>query len=358
MTFFAVGRGFSDSIPHQIVRTNGDRIYVFAPVSYSGTIYAYWSAEVGLPSTFNGTTSVSTGANVLSVDAPYDGNNVIHVLALLNNGNLRDYPFNTTSNTFGTYTTLATNAQTISGEYMGSVGVSAGYDLSGTLHVVYRTNANHIVYWNTGAQLDSGTSQHPVLAVSPLDNSVTVAWLQTNDKTLRARTLSGGVWGSVQLVSSAPAFTDVNAGASIDQSPSLVIDSAGVKHLAYIEDWRTSSPYDYGRIHYARNSGSGWVDSYIGSYTHDPALALSGGNLYLFGHGHALNASPCTSDDDLCVAKHNADGSWTWQVFAQHTTQWFDCSTSTKSSQARPETLEILFTDVQAGILYYGRMTP
>lgn len=357
-TYFSLGSGFSDSIPHQIVRTNGDKVYAFAPVLYSGTIRAYWSPTAGLPSAFTGTASVNTGTTVLTLDAPYNGVNVIHVLALLNNGNLRDYPFDTTTNTFGAYTTLATNAQTISGDYEGSVGVSAAYDANGTLQVVYENNAKHIVYLNTGAQLDSGVSQHPVLAVSPLDNSVTVAWLQTNDRTIRARTLAGGVWGNVELVSSAPAFTDTNGGASIDQSPSLVIDASGVKRLAYIEDWRTTSPYDYGRIHYVQNSGSGWVDTYIGSYTHDPSLALSGGNVYLFGHGWALNASPCTSSDDLCVAKRNTDGSWTWQLFAQHTTQSFDSSASTKSSQVRPETLEILFFDEKAAILYYGRMTP
>jgi hypothetical protein len=357
-TFFSIGSGFTDSIPHQIVRTNGDKVYAFAPVVYSGSIHAYWSPTAGLPSAFTGTTSIGTGANVLALDAPYDGVNVIHVLALLNNGSLRDYPFDTTANTFGAYTTLATNAQTISGDYEGSVGVSAAYDLNGTLQIVYVNNANHIVYLNTGTQLDSAVSQHPVLAVSPLDNSVTVAWLQTNDHSIRARTLSGGVWGSVELVNSAPAFASASGGASIDQSPSLVIDASGVKRLAYIEDWRMSSPYDYGRIHYVQNTGSGWVDTYIGSYTHDPALALSGGNVYLFGHGWALNASPCASSDDLCIAKRNPDGSWTWQLFAQHTTQSFDTSASTKSSQVRPETLEILFSDANTGNLYYGRMTP
>ena len=357
-TYFSIAAGFSDSIPHQIVRTNGDRIYAFAPAAYSGIIHAYWSTQVGLPSALTGSTSVDAGANVLSLDAPYDGQNTVHVLALLNNGNLRDYPFNVVSNTFGAYTTLASNAQTISGDYQGSAGVSGAYDSGGTLHIVYRNNANHIVYWNTGTQLDTGTSQHPVVAVSPLDNSVTVAWLQTSDNTIRARTLSGGVWGSIELVSSAPAFVSTSGGASIDQSPSLVIDGNGVRHLAYIENWRVTSPYDYGRIHYVRNSGSGWVDTYIGSYTHDPALALSGGNLYLFGHGWALNAAPCTSSDDLCVARLNANGSWTWQLFAQHTTQSFDCSASTKSGQVRPETLEILFYDENAGMLYYGRLTP
>jgi hypothetical protein len=357
-TFFGIASGFSDSIPHQIVRTNGDRVYAFAPVVYSGVIHAYWSTTAGLPSAFSGSASVDTGATVLSVDTPYDGQNTVHVLALLNNGSLRDYPFNVTFNTFGAYTVLASNAQTISGDYQGSAGISAAYDLNGTLQIVYRNNADHIVYWNTGSQLDSGTSQHPVLAVSPVDNSVTVAWLQANDKTIRARTLSGGVWGNVELASSAPAFVSTFGGSSVDQSPSLVIDASGVRHLAYIENWRTTSPYDYGRVHYVRNSGSGWVDTYIGSHTHDPALALSGGNVYLFAHGWALNAAPCTSSDDLCVAKLNADGSWTWLLFAQHTTQSFDSSASTKLSPFRPETLEILFFDANAGTLYYGRMTP
>src|SRR5206468_12832768 len=51
---------------------------------------------------------------------------------------------------------------------------------------------------------------------------------------------------SVQ-VSTAPAFTAASAGISIDQGPSLLIDAAGKRHLAYIEDWRVSAPYDHGR---------------------------------------------------------------------------------------------------------------
>src|SRR3954452_12006651 len=43
-TYFAVGPGFSDSIPSQIVRTADDRVYVFSGLrAWSPTLVAHWT---------------------------------------------------------------------------------------------------------------------------------------------------------------------------------------------------------------------------------------------------------------------------------------------------------------------------
>ncbi len=359
-TYIKVGTGYSDVSPHQIVRTSNDQLYLFGAQMYNSIIYAYWANGLPGSSTDFKSASVTASAVVISLDAVNINSTTIHVLANLQDGKIVDYPFNTTSNSFGPVSVLATNGRTVSGDYIGTGGIAGALDAGGTLHVVYQNNANHIIYRNTNTQLDSASAQHPAIAIAP-DGSIVVAWLQT-DGTIQTRTLNATTWGAVETASTAPAFTSTNAGLSIDQGPSLAIDANGVKHIAYIENWRTSAPYDYGRIHYARNSGTGWQDVYTGAYTHDPAIALnSAGEVYIIGHGHPLNPT-CSSIDDLCLQKRNADGSWTaQQLFATHPTgASFDSSPSLKWSQStwyRPETIEFVFFDsnVNPPILWYGR---
>ena len=101
---FPVGQGFNDVIPHQIVRTAEDQVYVFAPKGqYIAAISAYWTEEAGLPTedSFTGQAEVATeGSEPISVDAVYDGATFIHVLVNFRAGVLVDYPFDTSTNTF------------------------------------------------------------------------------------------------------------------------------------------------------------------------------------------------------------------------------------------------------------------
>jgi hypothetical protein len=113
------------------------------------------------------------------------------------------------------------------------------------------------------------------------------------------------------------------------------------------------------------NNGTGWVDQYIGSYAHDPAIAINAaGQISILGHGYPLN-TVCTSIDDLCRYQRNADGSWaTPQLLRVHLgTQTFDSSPSVKWSVVgnnRPDVIEFVFADVGSGydnpIIYYGRL--
>lgn len=391
--FFAVGPGGSDVIPHQIVRTGSDRVYIFVSIQYSTTIRAYWTTSAGLPNSatdFGGAALLATGANPISLDAVYDGGNTIHVLANAQDGMLKDYPFDVASNTFRPAIALASDTHTVPGVYIGSSGVSGMVDKNGALHVTYWSSGNHIKHraytYNDSSntltpagdffQVDTaGSANHPAVAVSPLDNSVTIAWVSEANaptgKILARSRSSGGTWSSVETVSTADVWTSSNAGINIDQGPSLVIGSDGVKHLAYMGDYISS--YDYGRIYYAANSGSGWSDpnEALPAYTHDPALILnSAGELYVLGHGHPENGplqggGPCLDMRDLCKIKRNDNGTWgPSQRIAAHTgSTSFDASPSVKWSAAgfnRPETIEFIVFRISNGdydhpTIFYGR---
>ena len=354
-TTFSIGPGSPDVIPHQVVRTADDRVYFFGGRGeLSPVLCVYWTTASGLPAKgndFSGAAQINNGANILSTAAVYDGSKIIHVLTNAQDGKIIDRPFDTGTNQFKTAVVLGTTGGVVNGNYTGSAGVTGMMDQSGVMHMAFWTSSNHIVYeaytYNSAqaaltqvsgpTQVDtSGAANHPVLAVSPLDGSVTLAWVSqaTNPAKILARTNKAGVWGGVESVSSAPVWTSADAGINIDQGPSLVIGPDGTKYLAYIENWRVTAPYDYGRIHYATNSGSGWTDQYIGSYTHDPALAInSTGQITILGHGYPLN-SVCTSIDDLCIFQKNSNGTWaTPKLFLAHQgTQTFDTSVSVKWS--------------------------
>lgn len=385
---FSMGLGGSDSVPHQIVRTNSDSLYIVVNQQSSSVIRVYRTVNPGLPMSaadFASPIQIVESSNPISVDAVYDGGTIIHVLVNLQNGQIRDYPFDTATNTFKSPSTLATDGGNAATPlYVGTSGISGMLDLTGTLHVVYWTNGNHIQHraYTYNAPLNtldpvvgftqadvSGSANHPAVAVSPFDNSLTIAWVSeaTNPAQILARTrASNGTWGNIEIVSAAPAWHSTDNGISIDQSPSLIIDSAGIKHLAYIQEF-DSSIGDYGRIHYASNNGSGWVDTAINALTHDPVLALnSRGEIYLIGHGHPRNSiwgTTCLSMDDMCTIKKNTNGTWSAPtLFIAHTgTDSFDASPSVKWSVTgfnRPETIEFIFfrTPYDNPVLYYARL--
>jgi hypothetical protein len=392
--YFPVGPGFVDVIPHQIVRANDDRLYLFAAEASSPTtLVADWTASSGLPngqSNFGGHAQVTLNASMISAAAAYDGASTIHVLANTLAGDLWDYPFSLGSDTFLAPTKLALGMpqpNTSSGFWWGTSGVSALVDTGRILHVAYWAQGNHIVVvgyiYNVSSntlsivegptQLDTlGNANHPALAISPLDGSLSVAWSSQASSPAQivvASKPSGGSWSLPLAVSTAPVWTSPYFGLNVDQGPSFLITPNGTKRLTYIQDFDSTG--DYGRIHYVENSGTGWIDTALNSYSHDPALAWDArGDLYILGHGHPNDAnfgSSCTKTSELCTRKQNADGSWgRAQVFATPPRgDSFDASPSVKWSVVgfnRPETIEFLFYDAIGGnynntVVYYARFT-
>jgi hypothetical protein len=380
--FFPVGPGGSDVIPHQIVRTNNDFLYIFVNQQSSAVLRVYRTKSAGYPESatdFAAPIQFTESSNPISVDAVYNGGNIIHVLINTKNGQIKDYPFDVSTNTFKPSITLATNGGTVgSGLYIGTSGISGMIDLNGILHVAYWTNGNHILHrsyaYNSSSnalnpqddffQVDTaGGANHPALAVSPADNSLTIAWVSQADNPtkIRARTrASNGTWGNVQSASTAPVWTSSDNGINIDQGPSLLIDSNGTGHLAYIQSFDPTAG-DYGRIHYVTKSGSNWVDQALNVFSHDPAVAINGsGQIYIIGHGHPKNVS-CLSMDDICTVKKNSNGTWANPLlFASPPVGSFDSSPSVKWSVVgfnRPETFEFIFfrTPYDSPTVYYAR---
>jgi hypothetical protein len=380
---FPVGQGFNDVIPHQIVRTADDQVYIFAPKGqYIDAISAYWTEEAGLPSegSFTGQAEVPTpGSAPISVDAVYDGETFIHVLVNFRAGVLADFPFDTSSNMFLDPIIVVESVPGIEGDYIGTSGISGMFDQEGNLHIVYWSNDNHISHnsftYNSDentliageeTQVDSaGQANHPIVAVSPLDDSVTVAWVSEASSPARilARTRdASGEWGDEEIASTAPVWTSVNFGINIDQGPSLVIGSDGTHHLAYIENYDSTN--EYGHVHYVTKSPtSGWVDTAIDLYSHDPAMAITDSDqVYLIGHG----AQSEGENVNIYTLRQNEDGSFDEpQLFAQPSgSDSYDASPSVKWSVVgwnRPETVEFLFFAAPNGdysntTIHYGRL--
>ena len=235
----------------------------------------------------------------------------------------------------------------------------------------YHRQSDTLTVKDAATRVDTaGFASHPVLAVSPFDGSITVAWVSraNNPARVLAKTKSKTGWGSIENVSTPvyPVWAVNGLGVMVDQGPSLIITGDGSKHLSYIED--ADSTGQYGRTHYVLYTpANGWVDSRLNYYTHDPALATnSNSDIYLFGHGLYLDPSPCNSADILCTLKKNPDGSWAApQLFATPPNgETFDASVSTKWSAAgwtRPDLIEVAFFSGATSnywnmSLYYGTL--
>ncbi len=399
---FSVGQpGFTDLIPHQLVRTNADKLYIFAAQAQNDLTFqlkAYWTTASGLPTStaqFAGLATVNVGAKIISVEAAYDGGNIVHVLVNSKGGQLLAYPFDTNTNTFKSPLAIVSSGNPIpvpvpaSNNYTGTSGVSAMVDTGGTLHLAYWSSGNQITYrsysYNSSnntysstsgpTRLDNdGKSNHPSLAISPLNGSITVAWISQAFAPFRiiaATRLSGGAWGAFEFPSTLPVWTSTIDGINIDQGPSLLIDSLGVKHLVYIQSFDSTS--NYGRVHYVTNSGSGWVDTTLSIYTHDPVLAINNSNeIYIIGHGHPSDpnntVAACKSMLNMCLIKKINDSSWSPPSLVQAATgsDSFDASPSVKWGVVgfnRPETIEFLYFRANGGnydntTLFYGNIAP
>jgi hypothetical protein len=386
---FPVGPGGADVVPRQVVRAANDRLYLFSAAQDSPLIRVYRSKvfDPRSASDFDAAVTATESEKPLSIDAVYDGGNIVFVLTNTNAGKLKVYPFDLAQNTFKPALTLTTGNPTVpSGLYVGTQGVSGLVDQNGLLHIAYWSAGNQIkhrayTYDSAGNTLNpsgtetrvdtAGSANHPSLAVSPLDNSVTVAWVSeaANPVRILARTRSAaGSWGGVEIVSTAEAWHSIYFGINVDQGPALVIGANGVKHLAYIEHFDGTG--DYGRVHYvAKAISGGWVDTALSFYSHAPALAINGaGALYIIGHGHPKNpAGPCQDMRDMCFLAKNGSGWGAAQRLIQHASgQSFDASPSVKWSVVgwnRPESIEFIFfgipttpsDDYTKPTLYYAR---
>lgn len=379
----AVGPGGSDVISRQIVRASDDKLYLFANRNGSNLIYSYRTNAAGLPNSSSDfaagpTKATATGGNPLAVDAIYDGGSIIHVLANSTNGHIHLYPYNITTNSFGTAFTVVTNGRTMNQNdlYVGTMGISGLMDTNGVLHLTYWRNDNRIVHqaytYTSGTYTlvssatvvdTAGSANHPSLAISPANGSVVVAWVSeaTNPRKILARVRSStGTWGAVETVSTATVWTSTQFGINVDQGPGMVIDAGGVVHLTYIQNFDATG--DYGRVHYVTRATNGvWTDTALNFYSHAPAVGIVGSQVSIIGHGHPKNPSgPCKSLDDMCYLQKNGSTWGSLQMLLDNPGGTsLDSSPSVKWSVVgynRPQYLELVFFRVPAtpGLDYYN----
>jgi len=390
-TSFEIGLMGSDVIPHQIVRTNNDKVYLFGYTGdYATAIKGYWTQTAGLPQSaanFNGSVQISETEGPISVDLLYDGGNYLHILTNTKAGKIKDYPFDITTNTVKPVITIATDSGK-NNTQVGTSGLSGQFDLQGNIHIAYWTASNTILHkvlrysavsnsmstisgpTQISGSESNGMANHPSLAVSPYDGSIMIAWIKGTDGggDLYARIFSQGQWQGTSKLNSSPVWTSPSAGTNIDQGPSVVIGTDGTIHLAYMQNWESvGSANDYGRVHYVKHTSAGWIDQPLQVFTHDPAIGIDASQaLYIIGHGHRFNInSNCTNNTDMCVTKKSGSSWGSTQIFANHPSNGgFDTSPSVKWSAVgfnRPETLEFIFPNTVNGsyehtTIYYARI--
>src|SRR5258708_35188740 len=81
-----------------------------------------------------------------SLEGAYDGGQFMHLLVANQAGKLEDYPFDTTANAFRPAKTLSTGDPTVSGDYIGTSGITGMFDGTGVLRLAYWSANNHITY--------------------------------------------------------------------------------------------------------------------------------------------------------------------------------------------------------------------
>lgn len=381
-----VGDGYSDVSPKQIVRTSGNRVYIGIP--YCGTypdfttngldqsLRIFRADSTGVPTGFTRKDSSNEPTAIMGNAIAIDGSDVIHVVwAARSSSNLTHYlryaQFNTSTDTWGSVTTIASDL-----DYddigQGDQSVALALDASGNCHVVYLGTAgsgilsNRRVYyrnnvggsWSSATQIDTGVTYtgsykawHPNIAFDTGGN-ILVVWAVgqfngSGDTTIYSRIYTGS-WGSTVQAS---AETTLETG--IDQSTSILITSDNTYYLTYILHSTTNSQ-KYIRCRVSTNGGVSWSsNSPINQATHNPVLGLAGNKVRIFGHG----TPDASNHGENLYYFELSGGNWgSWTQFAAGTN--YDSSINTRWSQYffnHPDWLDIVYwNDNYPNVAYAG----
>ena len=358
--------GYSDVGSHQVVRTSGDRVYIFAPEIYTSYVRGLRAGSTGTPSGFAEADQAGrpqADSTIWAVDAAIDGKDMVHLVYLTEAGEVVYTSFDTTTDRWGKPETIAGSKWPNRNNDMrqGSAGVTIALDAMGVAHAVYgkTENATRRVYYNSNAggtwsneqpvdELPGNDNSHATLAFAP-DGTLYVAWLSAPDAnrgSLMIRALKDNAWAAQSLVDD-KAFA--NQGYSIDQGPSLIVGPDGTVHVVYIAPYEQAlnqpSRYEYGRTLHRQSVDGGrtWSsDDPPLRYTHNPSLWIDPeGNLVIFGHREYWLGERCAS---MLVTVRPAGGAWSnWRVFADGC---YDASVSTRWAQFHrfaPDVLDLLY---------------
>jgi hypothetical protein len=369
----AVGPGFSDVSPHQLVRTQGNVLYMVVPTcdSYpscpANSLRVYRADQAGLPSSFSEQdVAHRPSGGVGSSSIGIDGAGLIHVLwnDRQGTGHANYAAFDTASNRWRPTTTLQVTGWTTFGQ--GDEGVALAVDATGAPHAAWNAigvdGALHVQYatmvggtWTSPQQVDdialanNHSAWHPTLAFTA-GGDLILAWLdgtfnQTPDGTIHVRVRqANGLWAASQAIPD-------QALTSIDNGPSLLLTADGVQHLTFLNG--------SDEVRYWYNAGAGWRGDQQPplQVTHDPSLGPDGaGGVFIYGHGSPPPGDPTGHGDNLYRFHKSPGGSWS--AFTLYTVGSFDSSVSTRWSQffhAFQDVLDVIYwSDAYPNELFAG----
>ncbi len=329
-------------------------MYVIAPTCsapvfcYGNALAAYEAKGPGIPAGFTQVDAAdapraSSASDAIGQSAiAIDGNDLIWVawVDLANGGGVFVATFDTHANQWSSPTLLQLENYQFA---QGGEGVSLALDAAGLPHIAwnFRDSADyvHVVYahglsgggFTAPLQLDDYTlaaghgALHPAIAFAP-DGSLVVAWLDgfgsyDSNGTIHVRTRDpSGTWSaSVEIPD--------QAETTVDNGPSLMVTSDGVRHVAFV-NYTDTARYWYSA------DGITWHGDQQppAQQTHDPSLGPDGsGGLYMYGHG---TPEPTIEGTGLNLYRfHKPAGATAWGPFTQYVTGDYDCSISTRWAQ-------------------------
>lgn len=316
-----VGPGYVDCYTRQVVRTSADVVYVITNASgFTGgtlpsSIRVYKGSPAGNPTSFAEVDAAHHPANGIrmgGVEAKIAGSDrfIQIVYEDIPASQTKYVKFDTVTDTWGTPEVVgALNGQNTTERYMGKTGLAL--DSSGLPHVITGGKNENMYYtnrvsgsWSAPVAVANGSTQmHPSLAFDR-NGTLHVAYYDGNiNMFYRNRNPSTGAWSAVETISN-----NVSTSQS-DESPSLVIDSAGRILVNYI-----SGDFTFHFKLARRTAANNWVDISPGNEVagHGPGLYIdSADNIYaLEGHDNTI-IQPS-------VEIRSAAGTWgTYSILAQ-----------------------------------------
>ena len=321
----AVGRGFVEASARQVIRTSNDVVYVITAddSSASAGIHAWKGSPAGIPTSFTEVDAAHhpapTGETLGSPDTRLDTNNVIQ-LAYSNaaNHNLYYQTFNTNTDTWGTRTSLATNAATgqdFTGGQARTGNVALILDTNDQPDIAYTTTAGSVLFLPNNGSGGFGAAQtvaaglsnpiHPALAMDGTD-AIDLTWVDnacipgmscggTNSPSSNvkyAQRTPGGTWQTPEVVASGA--NAVNNNVYLDQGPNIVTNSSSVPYVEYVDaGTATGEAGDNLEIHY-RTGPNAWASDNppVSAYglAHTPTIYSQGTDIYaILGHDQNIH---------------------------------------------------------------------
>jgi hypothetical protein len=289
------GPGLVDASVRQVVRTPGQRVWIFAADDTAflqdigpGVIRAWRATTTGIPFDFKEADGKhrprsSFGHVLTSPDVRLDGKGIARMIYVnAANAKLVYRTFSTKTGRWGAAATVAGNATTPdeSGIPRGQTACTLVLDRHGRPQVVFMQGANvryvHLTGsgWTKPVTIATGAAPiHPQLAADS-SGGLSLAWLdQGTPSIMYARKPPGGSWGSPEVVDD----TEVRANDTLDQGPSVVV-AGGIPSVLYIDN------NDFVQVQ--RRIMGTWEDwSPSSLYAHTPQIYQRGKGLYAFlGH--------------------------------------------------------------------------